>query len=157
MSDQLADQLVDTWRIHNRISLYLLDALSAEAIAGRSASKGRSVGENLAHLHNVRLMWLKSAAPDLFTGLAKVEKGEAEDRAALPTALEASGAAIETLLRQGPETGRIKGFKPHPVAFLGYLIAQESHHRGEIELTPTRAGHKLDHKSGYGLWQWGVR
>lgn len=30
-----------------------------------SASKGRTVAEQLAHLHNVRLTWLQSAAPDL--------------------------------------------------------------------------------------------
>ena len=27
--------------------------------------------------------------------------------------------------------GKIKGFKPHAVAFLGYLISHESHHRGQ--------------------------
>ncbi|HVH13966.1 MAG TPA: DinB family protein, partial [Longimicrobium sp.] len=57
--DALAGQLIDTWRIHDRINHYLLDAVPAEALSSVSASKGRTVGEQIAHVHNVRLMWLQ--------------------------------------------------------------------------------------------------
>ena len=57
-------QLLETWDIHNRINLYLLDAVEPTALVSLSASKGRTVGEQFAHIHNVRLMWLKSAAPE---------------------------------------------------------------------------------------------
>ena len=63
------NQLLETWQIHDRINLYLLDAVDAESLGSYSASKGRSVGEQFAHVHNVRLMWLKSAAPELLAGL----------------------------------------------------------------------------------------
>ena len=53
--------------------------------------------------------------------------------------------------------GKIKGFKPHLVTFLGYLISQESYHRGEIGIILKQAGHPLDDKISYGLWEWGVR
>ncbi len=149
--------MLDTWAISNRVTLYLLDALSPEALAAVPASKGRGVGANLAHLHNVRLMWLKTAAPDLLTELEKVEGPAVQDQAALRAALEASGRAIGSLLERGLAAGRIKGFKPHPAAFLGYLISHDAHHRGEIQLTLTQAGHKLPDKIGYGLWEWGVR
>ena len=95
----MEEQLVETWQIHNRINLYLLDAVAPAALASVSASKGRSVGEQFAHLHNVRLMWLKPAAPELLEGLAKVE-GTTGDKAALAAALEASGRAIAALLRK---------------------------------------------------------
>jgi uncharacterized damage-inducible protein DinB len=154
----LAEQLVDTWRIHNRINLYLLDAVAPEALADVSASRGRTVGEQVAHLHNVRLMWLKASAPELLEGLAKVEKDAAGDRDGLRAALEASSAAIERLLAEAVEAGgRVKGFKPHVTGFLGYLISHESHHRGQIALTLKQAGHPLDRKTGFGLWEWGVR
>src|SRR5258705_13919618 len=69
-------QLLETWEIHNRINLYLLDAVEPAALVSLSASKGRTVGEQFAHIHNVRLMWLKSAAPELLAGVGENEKGE---------------------------------------------------------------------------------
>jgi uncharacterized damage-inducible protein DinB len=152
------EQLVDTWDIHNRVNLYLLDAVAGEALGNVSASKGRSVGEQFAHLHNVRLMWLKAAAPDLLAGLDKLEKGDAADKARLRGALEESGAAVASLLRRAfADGGRVKGFKPHAAAFLGYLISHESHHRGHIGLTLKQTGRPLDRKTAFGLWEWGVR
>jgi uncharacterized damage-inducible protein DinB len=157
-SDALAEQLVETWRIHDRINRYLLDAVPAGALGAVSASRGRTVGEQLAHVHNVRLMWLKQAAPELLEGLEKVEKEGAGDAGGLRAALEASGAAVEALLRRAlAEGGRVKGFKPHAAAFLGYLVSHESHHRGQIALTLKQAGHPLDRKVAYGIWEWGVR
>jgi len=148
--------LVETWQIHDRINLYLLDAVDASSLDSHSASKGRSVGEQFAHIHNVRLMWLKSAAPDLLAGLAKVE--QPNDKKLLKKSLTDSGAAIGKLLTNSLEAdGKIKGFKPHAAAFLGYLISHESHHRGQIALTLKQAGKPLDKKIGYGMWEWGVR
>ena len=69
-----------------------------------------------------------------------------------------SGAAITNLLTKSLEAdGKVKGFKPHAAAFVGYLISHESHHRGQIALTLKQAGKPLDKKIGYGMWEWGVR
>ena len=154
----MTSQLVDTWNTHNRINLYLLDAIEKSSLASHSASKGRSVGEQFAHVHNVRVMWLKSAAPELLTGLQKIEGDAAHDKTVLKSSLVNSGKAIATLLETNLEAeGKIKGFKPHAAAFLGYLISHESHHRGQIALSLKQAGKPLDKKIAYGLWEWGVR
>jgi uncharacterized damage-inducible protein DinB len=153
----MEDQLVETWNIHDRINRYLLNAVPEEALASTLAPKHRTVFQLFAHMHNVRLMWLKSAAPELLKGLSKLE-GDKGEKTTLESVLEASGSAIEALLRKALASGgKVKGFKPHVVAFVGYLISHESHHRGQIGWTLKSTGHPLDQKTAYGLWEWGVR
>lgn len=153
----MEDQLIETWNIHDRINRYLLNAVLDDSFGSTLGPKHRTIYQLFAHIHNVRLMWLKSAAPELLTGLAKLE-GETGDRENLAAALDASGQAIAALLRKSMAAGgKVKGFKPHVVAFLGYLISHESHHRGHIGWTLKNTGHPLDQKTSYGLWEWGVR
>ena len=154
----MSHPVLETWQIHDRINFYLLDAVDAGSLDNHSSSKGRSVGEQFAHLHNVRLMWLKSAAPELLKGLTKIENEQATDKKLLRKSLIDSGKAIGTLLETSLENGgKVKGFKPHATAFLGYLISHESHHRGQIALSLKQSGKPLDKKIAYGIWEWGVR
>jgi uncharacterized damage-inducible protein DinB len=151
-------QFLEAWEIHNRVNLFLLDAIEAEHLTDVAASKGRNVGEQFAHLHNVRLMWLKQAAPELMAGLRKIEKEDAPDKELLRQSIVESGQAMSDLLAKGIEAGgKIKGFKPHAAAFLAYLISHESHHRGQIAMSLKQSGHPLSKKVSFGLWEWGVR
>lgn len=156
--NQLKDQLLETWRIHNRISLYLLDAIAPEAFESASPAKGRGFMQMFAHMHNTRLAWLEPAAPELLTGLSKIDKNEILSRASLRQALTESGQAMEVLFEKALSAGgKIKGFKPHAPAFIGYLISHESYHYGEIGIALAQIGYPLDKKAGYGMWEWGVR
>ena len=153
---ELSEQLLDTWRISVRIGLYALDGIDAEGLAAADLT-GRTPGQQFAHLHRVRRMWLEHTAPDLHAAVGDIEDASVGDSEVLRAALQASGGAIEELLRRGLDTGRIKGFKPHPTAFLGYLVAHEAYHLGDIGVRLSRAGHPLSKKVSYGLWEWGVR
>ena len=150
-------ELIETFRIHNRINLYLLNAIDELHLADVSASKGRNAGRQWAHIHNVRLMWLKAAAPELLAGLNKFEETSPVSKDLLAEALTQSGKAIELLFEKAGPESRIKGFKPHATAFLGYLISHESHHRGQILLTLKQNGHMVDKKTQFGIWEWGSR
>ena len=144
--------LTETWQIHNRINLYLLDAIVEANLRDISASKGRTVDEQFAHMHNVRLMWLKADDPLLLTGLDKVEKDNIS-KEMLEGALKASSLAIEQLFEKAGTDGKVKGFKPHATGFLGYLVSHESHHRGQIMLKLKQAGHLMDKKIQFGIWE----
>ena len=61
------------------------------------------------------------------------------------------------LIERGLAAGKIKGFKPHPQAFTGYLIAHESFHQGEIGVALHQSGRPLDKKTAFGMWEWGTR
>lgn len=152
----MTEQL-ETWQINNRINLYLLNAIHEEFLGNVSASKGRNIAEQFSHIHNVRLLWLKAASPELLEGQIKIEKDTIITKELLKSELTNSSEAISKLLTKGFTEQRIKGFKPHPSAFLGYLISHESHHRGQIVLTLKQSGHPLDKKTQYGLWEWGSR
>lgn len=154
----MTDPLVETWQIHDRINAYLLAAIPAPAMDARAASGGRSVGQVFAHLHNVRLMWLSAAGSLLPAGVAKLDTDGKLSAVALTKTLAGSGSAIASLVEGSLAAGgRIKGFKPHVHAFVGYLVAHESHHRGQILLALKTNGTPLDKKTGYGMWEWGVR
>lgn len=149
--------LAQTWDIHNNINLSILNNLSTEACAAVGPSKGKSVGAQWAHIHNVRLLWLKVAAPDLLEGLTKIESKTDLTPHLLCHAIEASGRAMSALLLRSEADGKIKGFKPHATAFLGYIISHESHHRGQLIATLKQAGLPLDKKVLFGMWEWGAR
>jgi len=157
MSLDPSKEIAETWNINNRINLYMLDAIPPEALNDISASKGRTVAQQFGHLHNVRLMWLKVSAPELIEKIEKVEKEAAADKKLLARLLKASGKAMEAFLQRAAADGRVKGFKPHVTAFLGYVLAHEAHHRGQIALSLKQSGHALDKKIAYGIWEWGVR
>ncbi len=111
-----------------------------------------------AHIHNTRLMWLKSGGPELLKGLTRIEKNDSVDRAVLRKYLAASGQAVEMLLQKGLTSGgTIKGVKPRAPAFLGYLISHEAYHHGETGIELAQIGYPLDKKTAYGMWEWGVR
>lgn len=150
-------ELIETWQINNRMNIYLLEAIDETNLTCISASKGRNVGEQFAHIHNVRLMWLQAANPDLLKGQTKIEKEKKITKKGLTGELNKSAKAIASLLEVGFEQGKIKGFKPHSAAFLGYLISHESHHRGQIILSLKQSGHGVDKKTLFGLWEWGTK
>jgi uncharacterized damage-inducible protein DinB len=151
----MSKELVETWKINGRIGLFLLEHIDNEWLKDTFASKGRTIGEQFAHLHNVRLMWLKSASPEILDGLDKFEKGQTLSKEILGESLTKSAEAIAALIEKSD--GRIKGFKPHTTAFVGYIISHESHHRGQIMLSLKQSGRKISKSVNFGLWEWGTR
>ncbi len=150
-------ELIETFEIHNRVNLYLLKEIEEAWLNDMAVSKGRNVGEQFAHMHNVRLMWIKAAAPELSQQLNKIEKEHAITKKLLQQELAASAEVMKILLTKAFTENKVKGFKPHPAAFLGYLISHESHHRGQIMICLKENKHLTNKSLGFGLWEWGTK
>jgi uncharacterized damage-inducible protein DinB len=153
----LAEALLAAFDTNDRINQYLLDSLPAEAWrAEPPGKKGRDVAGVVAHMHNVRVMWLKATK-------SEVEVPEQLDRFTVTPAqakkgLESSRASLHEVLRLSlASDGRIKGFRPDVAGFFGYLIAHDAHHRGQITMLARQVGHAIPQKATFGMWEWGVR
>jgi len=151
----LAEALLSAFDTNDRINQYLLENLPAEAWrAEPPGKKGRDVAGVVAHMHNVRVMWLKATKGKIPEQLDKVTVTPAQAK----KALDASRAALRDVLQSALESdGRIKGFRPDVAAFFAYLIAHDAHHRGQIAMLARQAGHPIPQKAMFGMWEWGVR
>jgi uncharacterized damage-inducible protein DinB len=153
----LPQALLTAFDTNDRINQYLIDNLPAEAWrAEPPEGKGRTIAAIVAHIHNVRVMWLKAAAKES-------EIPEPLDRntvtaAQAAKALEQSRTALSAVLKSALEKDAgVKGFKPDVAGFFGYLIAHDSHHRGQICMLARQVGHALPQKAMFGMWEWGTR
>jgi len=154
---QLPGALLNAFQINDRINQYLIDNLPEAAWNAKPPDgKGRTIAAIAAHMHNVRVMWLKVAAKGS-------EIPEQLDRATVTPkqaakGLEQSCQALTELMKRSLESdGRIKGFRPDVAAFFGYLIAHDAHHRGQIAMLARQLGHSLPQKVIFGMWEWGSR
>jgi uncharacterized damage-inducible protein DinB len=157
----MTDPIVIAWLTHCKLQKTMLDAIPQEALLDRPLSNGRTVGAMWAHIHNNRLSWLEPAAPDLLAGIEKIGKEQTNDKPRISAALAASGQAITALLERSiaeeslpGKVSKVPGFGGHPASFLGYLVAHEAYHHGEIGLALAQSGHPLDRKVSYSIWDW---
>jgi len=153
----MKDALLSAFATNDRINAYLIENLPEEAWrATPPGGKGRTIAAIAAHMHNVRLMWLKSAGGG--GELPEKLDGEAFSRKQAVQALAASCRAMHDVLAASlASDGRIKGFKPDVASFLGYLFAHDAHHRGQIAMLARQLGHPLPKSVTFGMWEWGTR
>jgi uncharacterized damage-inducible protein DinB len=156
-SDRLPAALLNAFETNNRINQYLIENVAQEAWKAKAADgKGRTIAAIVAHMHNVRVMWLKVAAKGSEIP-AQLDRATVTPKQAVQ-GLEQSCKALSELMSRALESdGRIKGFRPDVAGFLGYLIAHDAHHRGQIAMLARQLGHPLQQKVIFGMWEWGSR
>lgn len=150
----LGEALLQAFATNERINQYLLEHLDKRAWrAEPPGGRGRTIAAIFAHIHNVRHMWLVVAARG--QRIPKKLDRQRLTRAQARKALVASHAALQKLLAASIAAGgRVKDFRPDVVAFFGYAITHEAHHRGQVCSLARQVGHPVPQDVGFGMWDW---
>ena len=149
--------LLRAFDTNDRINRYLIEHIDDEAwTAAPPGGKGRTIAAIFAHIHNVRLMWLKATDPDRERPeqLDKESLTRREAEAALVRSHDALRDVLERALLGG---GRVKGFRPDVAGFFAYLVAHDAHHRGQAAMLARLLGRPLPQKAMFGMWEWNSR
>src|ERR1700682_1787989 len=157
LGELLPEALLNAFNTNDKINHYLIDNLARPAwIAKPPGGKGRPIPAIVAHMHNVRVMWLKASATSSRIP-AQLDRAKLTPAQAL-RGLEQSRQALSVVISRAlTGDGRVKGFRPDVAGFLGYLIAHDAHHRGQITMLARQMGHPLSQKAMFGMWEWGSR
>lgn len=151
----MKEQLLHAWQTANAKNILLLEHLPEDRLQAAASGKGRNVAAQLAHVHNVRINWTEFVAKEVYDPTLLLAKDAVLTNTTLLRAFELSAKKIEGVIDTSWEKdGKLPSFKAGLIPFISYLIAHESHHRGNILLTLKLDGFKLPDALKWGLWEW---
>lgn len=166
-SPDLRDTILNAWKTNNSVTIFLIEHLPDELWeATVPGAPRRTVRMIAGHIHNARCMWINALGKD--NGIAvppRVDRYKIK-RKQVVAALGRSSAGILNLLKLGCDRGGNVPATPSYVwrnlpldvgHVLGYFIAHEGHHRGQIVMLARQLGQRLPSEVTGGLWQWSQR
>lgn len=156
--------ILGPWRTNCRVTRELIAALPQSIWSQRMPGMPRrTIRMVAAHLHNARSRWIQTLGVPWGIPRPPLVNLHTVTRRSLLTALRASDAAMEALLKLGLREG---GEVPPTPAYvwrnlpldvghvLTYFTSHEAHHRGQLVLAARQLGARLPSAVTNGLWQW---
>jgi uncharacterized damage-inducible protein DinB len=163
---EIRQVLLETYTVNdamNQLLLTHLDTRAWRAVPPGARGNGRTIGAIFAHLHNVRLSWLKNSAPHL-----KCPAPLDPKRCSINQAAAAHKKSAAQCLRMLTEALSLEpnrrvthysrdGYVPTWPAggtMFAYMFSHEAHHRGQIIMLAHQLGYRLPVNAAYGVWHW---
>jgi uncharacterized damage-inducible protein DinB len=163
----LRETILNTWRTNNRVTVFLVEHLPARLWAAAVPGAPRRTIRMIAgHLHNARCMWIKTLGqPQGIPVPRGVDRRRGGRREGVPSLQRSSRGNLHLLTHGCEQGGSIAGpstytWRNLPLDVghvLGYFVAHEAHHRGQIVLVARALGYRLPMAITAGLWQWTKR
>lgn len=161
------EDLLKIYAINDAMNQLLLAHLDSRAWRaqppGVSGRGGRTLAAIFAHLHNVRLNWLRNSAPHL-----KRPAPLDGHRCTINQAAAAHGKSSALCLRMLTDAfsddpkRRVTKFTrdawmptwPAGAAMWAYMFSHEAHHRGQILMLAHQLACRLPAEAAGGIWWW---
>jgi uncharacterized damage-inducible protein DinB len=155
------ERVIAAWRTNNRATTYLIEHLPAAVWSADVPGVPRlTVRTIAAHIHNSRCSWIKSLGARHGVAVPRPVDLRRVRQAELLRALARSSEGMIRLIELGvAKGGRVpravwQNFPTDLEHFLGYFVAHEGHHRGQLCLLARQLGWRLPRSVAAGIWQW---
>jgi uncharacterized damage-inducible protein DinB len=157
--------LIETYAANDAMNQLILAHLDRRAWRAKPVGEkrgGRTIAAIFAHLHNVRLKWLRLSAPHLKrpTALNPHRCTMRQTAGALKKSVAQCTRMLSDALSDSPNRHVTKfsrdGWMPEWPAggtMFAYMFAHEAHHRGQILMLAHQLGYPALNKTA-GIWQW---
>jgi len=177
----IGDSLLKVYAINDAMNQLLLSHLDRRAWRAEPPGQkrnGRTIAAIFAHLHNIRVSWLRNSAPHLKRpapldphrctmqqAATAHKKSAAQCLRMLTDALSENTLSGDTLsgnTLSGDAGRRVTKFVrdsyvpalPADGVMFAYMFSHEAHHRGQILLLAHQLGYRLPVEAAAGIWWW---
>jgi len=151
--------LLESYAVNERMNQLLLEHLDPRVWRAKApGSRGRTIAAIFAHMHNIRCKWLRLSAREPSSRLDRTRCTQEQVKAALAeSARRCAEMLASALIARRVRTFLRDGWaKPWPAgpAMVVYMIAHDTHHRGQVCMLARQLGSPLPAKVDGGIWNW---
>jgi len=164
---EIRDVLLETYAVNDAMNQLLLAHLEPRAWRARAPGVnrqgGRTIAAIFAHLHNIRLIWLRNSAPH-WKCPAPLDPHRCTRKQAAAAHKRSAALCLRMLtdaLSAEPNRRVTKFFRdsfmpvwPAGAAMFCYMFSHEAHHRGQILMLAHQLGYRLPDQARGGIWWW---
>ena len=145
----LIEALLDSWDRNNTILTNLVRIIHEGGLNACAIKGSPTVGEMLAHIHYVRLVFVEEDAPEFARTPVEHEREWVTERDPdrMTQMLNQSAKAVREAVKSKVQAEQeMKQHYDHPILLLQHMIWHEGYHHGQIKLALKLAGRPITNK-----------